>query len=1215
MLNDYLPPIESPLRRSSGCWRSFRMHCRRSLSFTLDMSVPEGSSRFWPARGLWAALALVSFFVPMAAHAQYRASIQGVVTDPQGAVIPGAALSLTDVSTNLTLTAKSDGRGNYNFNALPANSFSLTITAQGFSGKTMTGVTLIPEQPNTINIQLAVGSTSENVTVNAGEVPGLDTATASISGTITSNQIQHLPSFGRDVLRLIALAPGTFGDESQSSSGNANNMPGENQAAPQASDGIFKTENNPQVIGNGGQLNTNNILIDGISTSSANWGGASFITPTEDSVEYMKVTSNAYDAEFGRFSGNAVQITSKSGTNYYHGSLFFKVDRPGLNAYQRWNGQASDDPLNAAKTATGRGLAKDTQRFNQFGGSVGGPLLHNKLFAFFAYETLRNNTTVTGSGLYETPAFLGDGPTGSNAARYLTYTGEGVSATGQIVSSCSVALGIADGPYCKTINGAFDVGSPLKTPLGSYDTSYTSTLKPGVGSGLDGVADLQEVATTSPTQRVASQYNGRMDGDVTQKDRVSFVVYWVPLSNISYNGPVRAANLFNQAQVNNAFTVLENHTFSPTLLNEARASTGGWRWNEITSNPQDPLGLAQDTFIGVAPTEPNYFGPPSPSVFNQWTYGYQDIATKVAGRHNIKAGATLSHIEFLNESVSNARPAFTFESLWDFVNDAPYGETGNFNPVTGVPALNRQDDRENIFGAFVQDDFKVSSTLTVNLGIRWNYFGPLYSKQNNLSIVTPGAGAALLTGLTMTQGGNLNTVQKGNFGPQMGFAWNPDYYQRRLVVRGGVGINYNENEFAITTQGGSNSPEVLSFAQTGYSSKNPNIQYILPTSPTSVFGYPPNPHAITTFGTNNLPTSTTVSVTGFDQHVKTITVYHYSLDTELALPDNFVATLGYQGSSGHHLLYQENLNAVAVVRGYPLNPSLTGVGFYTNGANSNYNALLATMKHNFARSFQVEGQYTWSKSMDEGSSPYYQDAYAPISVHLAYGRSDYNVQNAFRVFGLYQPNFFHERWLHSFADGWSLGGIYNWHSGFPWTPNFPVTTTGVIGGPSADLYYKGSPFTSIRAASYTGTGLSSHSTAAFESGPTPSSPVAKNSNFPLGVGGESYFTAPLYNAVATSAAFSPANVASAPGPAMERNTFTGPMYQDFDASLTKGFNIPEMRVIGDKARIEFRADAFNLFNLTNLSGSPQSGITNTLFGANNAALGSRTIELQSRFSF
>jgi hypothetical protein len=1051
------------------------------------------------------------------------------------------------------------------------------------------------------------------VNVNAAEVPALDTTTASISGTITSNQIQHLPSFGRDIFRLVALAPGTFGDGAQSNTGNSKNMPGENQAGPTATDAIFKTENNPQVIGNGSQVNANNILIDGISTSSANWGGATVITPSEDSVDYMKVTSNAYDAEFGRFSGNAVQITSKSGTNNYHGSLFFKANRPGLNAWQRWNGQIAADPSNASKPPALRGLSKDQARYNQFGGSVGGPLLHNRLFAFFAYETLRLGSAAPATGLYETASYIASAPAGSIAAKYLAYPGETITSTGQANTSCINSLGIPDGPYCKTVNGALDIGSPLKTALGSYDTTWASKTKPGIGGGLDGIPDLQLVSTTSPNRTTASQYNGRLDADVTHKDRLSFIIYWVPLSTVSYNGPDRPANLWNHQQINNAFTGLYDRTFSSTLLNEARVSASGWRWNELDSNPQAPFGLPQDTFVGVGSTEPQYFGPPNPSIFNQWTYGYQDIVTKIAGRHSLKIGATLSNIEFLNESVSNARPAYSFNSFWDFLNDAPYSETGNFNPVTGVPALNRQDDRENIFGAFVQDNFKVTPALTVNLGLRWNYFGPFYDKQNNLSIVTPGDGNAFLTGLTMKQGGNLYTVQKGNFGPQLGFAWNPDYFERKLVVRGGFGINYNENEFAITAQGNSNSPAVLSFSQSGYSSKVPAIQYNLAGDVHSPLGYPSNSHAITTFGANNLPTTTQVNVTGFDQHLKTITVYHYSLDTELALPANFVATLGWQGSSGHHLIYQENLNAYAVARGYPLNPSLTGVGYYANGANSNYNAMLATLKHNFSRSFQLESQYTWSKSMDEGSDPYNQDAYAPISIHYAYGRSDYNVQNAFRIFGLYQPNFFHEKWLHAFVDGWSLGGIYNWHSGFPWSPTFPVAFDGTVNGAAGNLYYKGSPYSSIRPAAYTGTGLAHTSTAAFESGPSPSNPNAFNINFPNG--GPAYFTPPVYTAVKTSLSFSPTNIAPAPGRAIERNSFTGPMYQDFDVSLTKGFNIPEMKVLGDKARFEFRADMFNVFNLTSLTPTPTTNIVSGTFGANTSALGSRTIELQSRFSF
>lgn len=1160
-------------------------------------------------------LIAVMMFAATMAFPQYRASIQGVVTDPQGAVIPGASLTLTDLSTNFKWTATSNAQGIYQFEALPADTFSLTASALNFASKTLNDVTVIPEQPNTINVKLTVGNTTQNVTVDAGTVPALDTTTANVSGTITSDQIQHMPAFNRDVFQLASLAPGMFGDNSMSSGGNEANLPAEQNGGELAGQGIFeKGEQTPQVEGDGGQNNSSLYEIDGIPTASASWAGSTVIIPQEDSVQNMKVSANDYDAEYGRFSGAVIQVTSNTGTNAYHGSLFFKGDRPGLNAWQRWNGANSVDPANANLSPSGRGLSKDTSRFNQFGGSVGGPILHNKLFAFFAYETLRNNTATPGTGLFETSAYDSDAPAGSIASKYLTLPGDPPAAIGVIQSSCSSAIGVPDGPYCKTVNGMMDIGSPLKTALGTHDPTWISNSKPGTGSGLDGIPDLEEVATLSPNDFTGTQYNGRMDGDVTGKDRLSFIIYWAPQSTTSYNGPARASNLEHATSINNAFTGLWNHTFSPTLLNEARASASGYRYNLIADNPQGTFGLPTDTFTGVTngTGEPSQFGESIPGVFDQWTYTYQDILTKDLGRHSLKAGFQLSHVEFLDEPVSNAHPSFTFHSYWDFLNDAPVTESGTFNPVTGTPELIRDDDRQNIAGIFVQDDYKLSPTLTVNLGLRWNYFGAMTNKENNLPVVVPGAGAAMLTGLSIVQQGALATNQKGNFGPQLGFAWSPNNFDQKVVFRGGVGINYEENQIAITRSGDANVPTALSFGPTP--SFSPEIVYNVAPNINSPFGYPSNPNAKSSFNSNNIPTGVSVTVDAFDNHQKTTTVYHYSFDTEMQLPANFVATLGYQGSSGHHLIYEQDLNAVAVVHGYALNSQLNRVLDFTNGANSNYNAMLASLKHNFSRSFQLETDYTWSKSMDEGSTPYNEDPYAPISIHDAYGRSDYNFGNNVRIFGLYQPNFFHEHWLHSFADGWSMGGTYEWHSGFPWTPTYPVTTTGAVTAQAAHLYYENSPYSSIRPATYTG-GAINHSTAAFESGPSTSNPTRKNINFPNGTGGEAYFTIPTYTAVGTNTAFSPTNIAPAPGPAMERNSFTGPSYQGVNVSLAKGFNIPPARVIGEHAAFEFRADAYNLFNFQELAGTPTGGITSTTFGENTGALGSRTIELQTRFSF
>ena len=197
-----------------------------------------------------------------------------------------------------------------------------------------------------------------------------------------------------------------------------------------SSAGIFQTENGPQIQTKGGQYETNGVSIDGISTTSAVWGGTSIITPSEDSVESLTVVANDYDAETGRFAGAQIEVTSKGGSNTIHGSAFFKVDRPGLNAYQRWNGEGS----NVSGTAAQRGVNRDDSRYNNYGASLGGPLWKNKLFAFFNFEASPFSSSSTGQGWYDTSQF--DSLTGLApiASSILTYKGEGVAAGSTVIS-------------------------------------------------------------------------------------------------------------------------------------------------------------------------------------------------------------------------------------------------------------------------------------------------------------------------------------------------------------------------------------------------------------------------------------------------------------------------------------------------------------------------------------------------------------------------------------------------------------------------------------------------------------------------------------------------------------------------------------------------------------------------------------------------------------
>jgi hypothetical protein len=733
-----------------------------------------------------------------------------------------------------------------------------------------------------------------------------------------------------------------------------------------------------------------------------------------------------------------------------------------------------------------------------------------------------------------------------------------------------------------------------------------------VGGGLDGVPDMAYYNTVNPTTTSQAQYNGRVDANITSRDRLTFTIYWVPLDTTNYQGPVRSANLWHHSQINDAFALIWNHTFSPTLLNQARANAAGYRWNEVTSNPQEPFGLPQDNVdaIGTIGGQGGfqYFGAPGPSNLNQWTYSYNDVLTKVWGRQNIKAGGELTRLYYLNNPIYASRPSFNFHNLWDFANDAPYKETGTFNYATGIPFANRQDERENLWGFFVQDDIKLKPNLTINAGLRWSYFGAYQSKENNLDVMQFGSGGNPLDGLNLRVGGGLYTPSKNNWGPQIGFDWQPMNLNGKAVIRGGFGINYNQNEIAILANGFGNPPNAVNPNFTcAYPFPNPTcagtgILYETATDINSIFGYAPNPAAITTFSSANLPLSGSTSITGFPSHPKTTTNYHYSLETDYQLPASTVATLSYQGTQTRHLLTQYDWLAVAAQQGLALNPSVNFIDFYDNAANSNYNAMVATLTHNFANSFQAEAQYTWGKAMDELSGPYFEDPY-PYNVHAAYGRSSYNVQNAVKLFGLWQPVFFHgNSWAEKVLGGWSLSGIWNWHTGFPWDPVYNT---------AGNLYYGSSPYSSLRPAANLGGYGKNQSNHNYM--------TATNPNF--GGDATAFFTGSAYTV-------GPGFPAAVPGPApgIHRNSLTGPNYNDLDGSLAKDFGLPNNRILGEHAVFEVRADAYNFFNKTNLntgsidntvgSVAPDGTVSpNGDFGVARQALAGRTVQLQARFSF
>lgn len=1129
------------------------------------------------------------------AYAQYRAGLQGTVTDPTGAVIPGATISILDKETNQSQSVKTDGAGTYTFNRLAPASYSVSVDAQGFAKKTIDDVKISGEILQGLNITLEAAGSAQSITVTDNS-PAINTSTATISSTISSKELQALPSSNRDPYQLLRLTPGALGDGSQSGAGGSYSLPGNGGIGGSSSTGsIFQVENRAQTQANGVRTSGNSFQIDGSQVNSLAWGGGAVITPNQESVKEVQTQTSPYDATYGRNSGAQVLVVSKNGTNQFHGSAFFKFHRPGLDAYQRYNGPGSRSSPDNTKT-----LQRDNNRFNQLGGSIGGPIWKNHIFFFFSYEELRNSGLTQATHWYETPEFdqlVASAKKGGVSAAMAGYPGESVSYAA-IDPNSNCAFVNLSAAYCRTVpykgGTALDVGSPLKTPLGTADPTYVSNTQPGIGGGFDGVPDLVRVNTLSKSSSTAQQFNGRLDWQINPRDLVAYTIYWVPTSSTSFNGPNRTANLWNSPRLSYSHAALWNHIFNSSLLNEFRLNGVRWYFNEVSANPQEPFGLPQarlDTMGGVDTNDFQYFGAPGPGNFAQTTYNVRDNMTKTWGSHNIRFGFD-GYRELDNDTQTYAAiPVYTFRNLWEFANDKPRLEAGAFDPRTGTPTSATKYIRSNIYAGYVQDDWRLNANLTLNLGLRWEYFTPITEKNGNISNVVLGTGTQILTGAYIKTGGDLFQTSKNNWGPQVGFAYsvNPNS-PHLLVVRGGFGIAYNRMQEAITLNGRSNPPLVTSLnaACTDTALANcSGILYAASSSPTHINGYPSNPAAKVPFGPNGLPSSgAAIQLQAIQQNLPTPLTYKLSLGGEYAITQSWIFSAGYQGSLSRHYTRQNNLNWIY----YPnLNPAVNSFSYYSNDISASSHALLTELRHTFSHSFSMNAQYRWGRIMDSGSQDYYIDQY-PYDNRYAYGRADYDITHNAKIFGTWSPKIFPKnKLMEGVFGGIQLTGIIQYHTGFPWTPVYTNTGCNVV--------YVGSGYCTLRPGAQIARGSGDTSNDTFK---------RTGGQFPLG--GLAYFTVPSYPATGAP-----------PPPGVGRNSLHGPNYFDTDMDIQKTFGIPNNKIFGENSGLTVRAMFFNLFNQTNLTpfntGDANTQITSTTFGQPSTALGARVIEMQARFSF
>lgn len=1178
-------------------------------------------------------------------QAQYGASLEGTVADKSGAVVVGATVTITNQATGVSRNTVTGDSGFYRITGLPPGRYKVDVDAPTFKKCSTPNVDVAAEAVNAANVTLETGSASETVNVTAG-AEQLQTEGANVGGTITSQQVVDLPEFGRDPYELLRLTPGVFADASRQGNGNSLAIP--QQVGPGGSNSqIFQTENQVQAIANGQRVSANNFMLDGVSINSLEWGGAAVITPNAESVQEINVLSTSYSAQDGRNSGAQVKVISKSGTNALHGSGFFKINDKGLNAFNKFYGP-TNVPLTSitCETATPSQFTivashcpdRVDQKYRDYAGSIGGPIIKNRLFFFFSYEGVRlNNTVPVRSVTLETPQFeqyvVAQNP-GSIGAQLFSTPG--------ITPRISTTISTTD--CCSLIPGY---------GLGRWYSPGTA-IGQAVGNGPDGIPDWGVFDLTVPNSSSGNQYNGRVD--YTKGNNQFFAsTYIVRLNN--FNGGQRPIDDLSLLPHNYVATVGWTRVIGPTILNEFRLNFTRYDFDQTQPTGRTNFGIPQfrlfDFDIGGFGSNDNLIGigqnGSTPGALAQNTYGLADTFSWVRNKHALKFGFEGRRQQNNNNEPGAQRPQYQFRGLLNLANDACcFYEQVEVNPTGG--ALNGQRYfRDSDYGLFAQDDWKVRPNLTVNLGLRWEYFTPLSEAKNTLSNYVFGSQGFIngsvcgpVAPLTSCSNGNqLYQPNRHNFGPRIGFAWSPDRYNSKVVFRGGFGIVFNRNGDVVYDNIRQDTPYSALAAACCFFDPGPvigpppgsNILYSLGAN-TQANSYPINP----AFSNGVAPdgalcadpacdATQKVSLFGALRHEPNPYVYIFSYQTEIQPYRDLVVKLGYQGSRSRKLVRTIDLNRMIPGDTFDLNaqgqrqgnidevqsailvpgtpppglvacgpsnplcpaPIVVGNNRFSNlyfplpDVNASYDAAVFSATRKFRRGLQIDANYTWSHAIDTSSYEVGFQQTDPGNQLINRGSSDFDVRHNFVMDALWEIPFLRAR--HDFVGtalgGWTISGIMSKHSGYPFSA--------LIGScdPNNDRNGDGTcpdlPF------AYHGGVIQSPSKQQWINGVFPN-PAAEFDTTTLGPGCRC------------------------------RNIFSGPGYTSIDMTLGKDFALPRVAFFGEGSKLAIRANFFNIFNILNLSPlipaqAPTDIINTGQFGHSPDGLAGRVIEFQARLSF
>ena len=1168
----------------------------------------------------------VTLLLTAPALAQYGASIQGTVSDKSGAVVSGATVTATNQATEVARNATTGDGGFYRITGLAPGVYTVTVEASSFQKSSTSGVAVAGESERGFDVTLGTTQIQESVTVIAGAEP-LATEDATLSGTLTSQQIDALPKFGRDPYELIRFTPGVFGDGSRQGNGNSQALP--QQVGPGGSNfSLFQTENQVQIVSNGQRVTANNYMLDGVSVNSLSHGGAAVVTPNPESVQEMLVISGFSSAQDGRNSGAQIKVLSKTGVNSLHGSGLVKFDDKGLNAFNKYYGPTN---VPISEITCERGTPSEftmlashcpsrvDQRYRDYAGSFGGPILKNRLFFFFSYEGLRQKGTSLSRDIkLETPAF-----------RDYVITANPNSIAAHIFSTPGIAPRItsttSETDCCSLIPGY---------GLGKW---YIPGNQVGeaIGGGPDGTTDWGIYDLTLPQSSSGNQYNGRLD--YTRGNDQFFASTYVVKLNQFGGGqrPLEDVTLKPSTYVG---TIGWTRTLGSTMVNELRFNGTRFFYDQTAPVGQTNFGIPQ---IRLFDFDAGGLGDPgriigigrsstTPAKIAQNTYAFADTFSWVRNRHALKFGVQITREQNNNDQPGGERPDYQFRGLLNFANDACCFFEGVSVDPRGGSLISQRYFHTADYGIFVQDDWKVRPNLTLNLGLRWEYFSPDTEAKNTLSNYVLGS-QGFIDGSVKTVK-NLYEGDHNNFGPRLGFAWSPTKYDNKLVFRGGFGLLYNRFFGDVFQNVRQNTPYT---AEVGtccfFDPRDPlddtqgatgpppgsNILYTIganrqansyPVNPALSFGVAPDGALC---GDAACDTITKVDLFAALPHTRIPYVYSFNFQTQLEPIRNLVATLGYQGSRSRKLVRTIDANRLIPGDTFDgtqdkfqnksadgqdcgssnpacLAPHATGnnrfgrIFFPLPDVNASYDAGLFQLKYRFSGGLQVASGYTWSHTIDTASYELGYQQTDPSNQGLNRGNSDYNVRHNWVLSSTWDVPFLRKRkdLLGVAFGGWNISGVLSKHSGLPFSALIGQCDTNK--DRNGDGYCPDLPF------AYFGGAISGPSKQQWINGIFPNPATEFD--------------------IATK------------GPGCRcRNIFTGPGYTSIDMSVGKNFAFPTS-VLGETAKLEIRANMFNVFNTLNLQpllpATAPTDIMNTGgFGRPPDGLAGRVIEFQARFTF